>query len=187
MRSPLLTLPFALWASTLAAQDAQPNYHGDVAPIVQKRCQVCHRPNAIGPFSLLTYRDALGNSAMIEEVVRNRRMPPWHADAETTPLFSNARSLSEAERKTILDWVAAECPPGDKAKAPAPLTWRDPAAFAFEPDAVFQTPYPFKVPAEGVVDYQYYLVPTSFPEDRWITDWQVTVDAPGVVHHVLGS
>ena len=46
-----------------------PTFHGDVEAIFQRRCQVCHRPDAIGPFDLLTYKDALGNSAMIEEVV----------------------------------------------------------------------------------------------------------------------
>ena len=32
-----------------------PTYTKDVAPIVQKNCQVCHRPGEAGPFPMLTY------------------------------------------------------------------------------------------------------------------------------------
>ena len=41
---------------------AVPTYTKDVAPVLQKNCQVCHRPGEAGPFSMLTYeRDpALG-------------------------------------------------------------------------------------------------------------------------------
>jgi mono/diheme cytochrome c family protein len=183
LAAPLLALLSV--ASLASAQDSAPTYHEDVAPIVQERCQTCHRPGGVGPFSLLTYTDALGNSAMIDEVVRTRRMPPWHADDKTTAQFSNSRVLPQSERKTILDWIAADCPAGDETKAPAPIAWPDPKGYNFEPDAVLQTPIPFVVPASGSVRYQYYRVHTNFDDDRWITDYQVKVDATEVVHHVL--
>ena len=41
------------------------------------------------------------------------------------------------------------------------------------------------MPAQGSIRYQYYRVTTNFDEDKWITDYQVKVDAPEVVHHVL--
>ena len=37
---------------------AQPTFHKDVEPIMQAKCQQCHRPNDIAPFALLTYDDA---------------------------------------------------------------------------------------------------------------------------------
>ena len=33
-------------------------YCKDVAPILNQHCAACHRPGEIGPFSLLTYKDA---------------------------------------------------------------------------------------------------------------------------------
>lgn len=52
-------------------------YSRDVAPILQRRCQTCHRPGQIGPFPLLTYEEAVESARMIREVVVQRRMPPW--------------------------------------------------------------------------------------------------------------
>src|SRR5262245_37221786 len=41
-----------------AAASRQVTFTKDVAPIMQAKCQTCHRPGAIAPFSLLTYEDA---------------------------------------------------------------------------------------------------------------------------------
>ena len=38
-----------------AAQEAEVVFTKDVAPILQRSCQVCHRPNNMAPMSLLTY------------------------------------------------------------------------------------------------------------------------------------
>src|SRR6185295_2926395 len=54
------------------------SFHKDVEPLLQEHCQACHRPGEVGPFSLLSYKDAYNNADMIEEVVSERRMPPWH-------------------------------------------------------------------------------------------------------------
>jgi len=37
------------------APSTPPTFSKDVAPILQKNCQVCHRPGEAGPFSMLTY------------------------------------------------------------------------------------------------------------------------------------
>ena len=68
-------------------------YAGDVAAIFQQKCQSCHRPGQVGPFSLLSYDDTRRHAAMIREVVEERRMPPWHADPRYGH-FDNDRSLS---------------------------------------------------------------------------------------------
>ena len=80
------------------------SYSGSVAAILQNKCQACHRPGQVAPFSLLTYDDARKHSAMIREVVAERRMPPWHADPRYGH-FGNDRSLSARDRATLLAWV----------------------------------------------------------------------------------
>jgi peroxiredoxin len=58
-------------------KESGPTYSKEVAPILQRRCQVCHRDGQSAPFSLLTYADASGWAGAIAEVVEQGRMPPW--------------------------------------------------------------------------------------------------------------
>ena len=93
-------------------------FNKDVFPILQRNCQVCHRPGEAAPMSLLTFKEARPWARSIKEKVVNRVMPPWHADPRFGR-FANDPSLSDAECKTIADWVAAGAPLG-AAKDPVP-------------------------------------------------------------------
>jgi peroxiredoxin len=158
-------------------------YAHDVAPIVQARCQSCHRPGQVGPFSLLTFEDARRWGSGIHEVVDNRRMPPWHADPRHGS-FSNDRHLPPRERATLLAWVEDGCPSGDLTQAPPNPTFAEGWSIG-QPDQVFAIPAPYTVPAEGVVAYQRFRVKTGFTEDKWI---QAAEARPGdwrTVHHII--
>ena len=52
-----------------------------------------------------------GFAPMIREVVRTERMPPWHADPHYS-VFSNDRSLTKDEVKTLVHWIEAGAPRG---------------------------------------------------------------------------
>src|SRR5437773_1118040 len=52
-----------------------------------------------------------------------------------------------------------------------------------EPDLVISMPEPFTVPAEGVVEYQYFTVDPGFREDRWVRAVEVRPGNRKVVHH----
>jgi hypothetical protein len=54
-----------------------------------------------------------------------------------------------------------------------------------KPDVVLRMAREYSVPAEGVVNYQYFLVPTGFTEDRWIQAAEVRPGNRAVVHHVI--
>jgi len=103
---------------------AQPTFHKDVEPILQAKCQQCHRPNDIAPFALLTYSDASTYADDIRLQVGNKVMPPWKPVAGIGS-FRNSYALSDAERQTILDWVDAGIPEGDLADGPPPLPVND--------------------------------------------------------------
>ena len=60
--------------------DRQVTFTKDVAPILQRSCQACHRPGMMAPMSLLTYRDARPWARAIKTKVANREMPPWFID-----------------------------------------------------------------------------------------------------------
>src|SRR5207247_2647452 len=83
-----------------------------VLPILQKRCQDCHRPGQIGPMPLLNYEDAVGWSETIREVVAEKRMPPWYADPKHGK-FKNDRRLTDEELKALLSWLDGGMPKGD--------------------------------------------------------------------------
>src|SRR5262249_16682892 len=88
--------------------DGSITFSKDVARRVQNRCQECHRPGQIGPMALLSYDDVASWSETIREVVEERRMPPWHADPKHGK-FANDRSLTQAERDTLLSWIKQGC------------------------------------------------------------------------------
>jgi peroxiredoxin len=157
-------------------------YAADVAPIVQARCQTCHRPGQVGPFSLLTFEQARRWSVAIQEVVEERRMPPWHADPRYGT-FRNDRGLTARERATLLAWVEQGTPLGDAAAVPAPRTFPEEWSIG-TPDIVIPMREPFAVPAQGVVKYQHFRVPTGFTEDRWIQAAEARPGDRAVVHHI---
>src|ERR1051325_6397942 len=72
----------------------------DVAPIIQKNCQVCHRPGEIAPMSFMSYKEVRPWARSIREKVVTREMPPWFADPKHTE-FSNDCRLSQKEIDTI--------------------------------------------------------------------------------------
>ncbi|MBI1830593.1 MAG: redoxin domain-containing protein, partial [Planctomycetes bacterium] len=58
------------------AKEGNVTYHRDVAPILQKHCQECHRPGEVGPFSLITYKQAVNWAKDIKDYTQRREMPP---------------------------------------------------------------------------------------------------------------
>src|SRR5215510_12307068 len=106
-----------------AAQAAQPQvtFTKDVAPILQRSCQVCHRPGAIAPMSLLTYEDARPWARAIKEKVVKREMPPWYIDKNIgITEFKDDPSLSDADIAAISKWVDGGAAMGNPADMPAP-------------------------------------------------------------------
>ena len=160
-----------------------PTYSKDVAPIVQKNCQVCHRPGEAGPFSLLTYADVRRQATKITDALAEGKMPPWFADPHYGK-FSNAMGLSASEIDTIVKWADGGTPQGDPRDLPKPTEWVEGWGIG-TPDMVFELPMPFEVPASGVVDYQHVIVPTHFTEDRWIQAAEVRPTERDVVHHLI--
>lgn len=159
-------------------------YAKEVSRILLKRCVDCHHEGDVAPFSLTNYDEVIGWAEMMKEVVADRRMPPWLASPENHD-FVNNPSLSEEEKQTLFAWIDSGCPKGDEKDLPElpPLAkgW-----CMSQPDDVFyMSDEPYKVPAEGTVRYQYYVVDPGNKEDRWIKEAEVRAGTPSVVHHVI--
>jgi len=155
----------------------------DVAPILQAHCQSCHRPGEAAPFSMLTYDDVRPWAGAMKLAVQQKLMPPWFADPQYGH-FANDRSLSAQDIKTIVAWVTAGAPEGDPKDLPPPAKFTEGWGIP-QPDLVFQLPKPFPVPASGMVEYQYVIVPTGFTKDTWVQAAEVRPTERAVVHHII--
>lgn len=161
-------------------------YTKDVAPILYKSCAACHRPGEIAPMSLLSYKDVRPWAKSIREVVAERRMPPWLADPHYGE-FSNDRRLSQKEIDTIVAWVDAGAKEGDAKDLPAKPNFSDVGWKFGTPDVVLPMTVEASVPADGVVAYRHFVVPTNFTEDKYIQYAEIKRGDPSVVHHVIVS
>jgi peroxiredoxin/mono/diheme cytochrome c family protein len=159
-------------------------YSKHIARIFQNRCVECHRAGEIGPFALTSYEEALGWGETIREVVDQGRMPPWFADPNVGHFENDAR-LSEEEKTQISQWVDAGCPQGDPKDLPEPRQflegWNVP-----QPHVIYKmADKPYQVPAEGVIDYQHFVIDPGFKEDKWMTACEARPGNRSVVHHIL--
>jgi peroxiredoxin len=160
-------------------------FNKQIVRILQKRCIECHREGEIGPMDLTNYSEVAGWAEMIQEVIHDGRMPPWHASPNYGN-FANDRSMSEEEIQLIDRWVAAGVPEGDRNDLPEPKKYVTGWQLPKEPDMVVQmADKPFQVPARGDVRYQYFRVDPGFTEDKWLKAAEILPSNPAVVHHVL--
>ena len=173
-------------AGGLLAGTTEPSsitFNKQVLPVLQKRCQECHRPGEPAPFSMLTYKDARPWAKAMKEAVLTKKMPPWFADAAYGH-FSNDRRLTREEIQTLVSWADQGALEGDAKDAPAPLQFTEGWTIG-KPDIVYEMPVDYVVPAKGTVEYTYFLLPKAFTEDRWIEKIEVRPGARSVVHHVV--
>jgi hypothetical protein len=172
----------ALLTCTIGLSAAESvTFNGNVAAILQKNCQECHRPGEIGPMSLLTYQEARPWAKAIKQAVLVKKMPPWFADPAYGH-FSNDRRLSDADIKTLVAWVDAGAPEGNAKDKPKPVDWLEGWNIG-KPDYVVEMPVEYTVPATGVIDYTYIIVPSGFTEDKWVKAAELRPSNRAVVHH----
>lgn len=157
----------------------------DVAPIMQKNCMVCHRPGEIAPMSLLSYKEVRPWAKSIREAVTSRRMPPWLADQKYGE-FSNDCRLSAKEIETITAWVDGGAKEGEAKDLPPNPTFLEGWSIG-KPDVVLTMPEAYSVPAEGVIPYKYFAVPTDFTEDKYVQFAEIRQGNRKIVHHVIAD
>jgi len=170
-------------AALPAAPAQEITFHKQIEPILQARCQGCHRPGEAAPMSLLSYQEARPWAKAIREAVLVRKMPPWFADP-AHGVFANDRRMPQEEIDRIVAWVDGGAKEGDPKVAPKPRTFTDGWVMG-KPDAVIEMPVDFPVPASGTVEYTYFVVPTGFTEDKWVENVEVRAGNSKVVHHVV--
>ena len=168
-----------------ADESSDVTYSNQISRIFQKHCVECHRAGEIGPFGLTEYSEVVGWSETIAEVIRDQRMPPWHANPRHGS-FQNERLMSEDEKRLVAEWVASGSPRGDDKLLPQPIDYVTGWRLSSRPDAVIaMRDRPFTVAAEGTIEYQYFVVDPGFTEDKWIRAAEIIPGNRAVVHHAI--
>jgi|GEM_PF-97269 len=168
---------------TKPSETAKSSYYRDVLPILQNRCQQCHRHGEIGPFALSDYEVVRDWGPTIRDAVTERRMPPWPADRKIGN-FQNDCSLTDQEINAITQWVEEGCPQGDSAEKPAEKKFVEGWNIG-KPDRIFSMPESFHVPATGVIEYKNFYVSPVFTKDTWVQGVECRFGNHSVVHHML--
>jgi peroxiredoxin len=164
------------------AKDGKVTYHRDVQPILQRHCQECHRPNEVGPFSLMTYKQAVNWAADIKEYTKKREMPPWKVSEGVS--FQSERKLTDKQIKTLADWADGGTPKGIEKDAPPPAKFPDGWRLG-TPDLILEPAGDFVVGASGKDIFRCFVMPTKLTEDQYVAAVELRPGNPQVVHHLL--
>lgn len=170
-------------SAAASSATGSPTFYRDVLPILQERCEACHRVGEIGPMPLVSYAQVRSFARVIAASVTARKMPPWFADPHVGH-FSNDPSLTPKEIATLVTWAETGAPAGNPRDAPAAPQfargWIIP-----QPDIVFRMPTPVALPAEGDVPYTYEIVHTGFTEGKWVSKSEIRPTSRENVHHAV--
>ena len=102
----LLVSASAVPAAAQSASAPQVTFAKHVAPILQNKCQNCHRKDTFAPMSLVTYEEVRPWARAIKTKVVGREMPPFYIDKNVgIQEFSNDASLSDCADEVVLPQV----------------------------------------------------------------------------------
>ncbi len=181
------------------AQDAasgEVTFTKDIAPILQRSCQNCHRPDGGAPMSLLSYEEVRPWARSIKYRTGLRHqpeaMPPWYIEKDIgIQDFKNDPSLSDAEIDAIAAWVDSGAPLGNPADMPPPVEFLGIDQWAIgEPDLIISSP----TVEVGAADPDWWgpigETPTGLLEDRYVAaieQKEVNDREPGTKRATVGS
>ena len=196
----LITLMAATANAQMPANSAttpgQVTFTKDIVPILQVKCQTCHRDGAIAPMSLITYQETRPWAKDIKQRVLKRTMPPWFLDkAVGIQHYANDTSLSDDQIAMIAKWVDEGAPQGDPKDMPPPKVFEDDGGWLLakilgrQPDMVLEAPdYTVKV---GDQDQWFRPVTeVGLTEPRWVEAIEVrpsTKESRAIFHHITAS
>lgn len=155
-----------------------------IAPIIYKNCSPCHRPGQSGPFSLLSYADAVKKAKQIKFVTKTKYMPPWPADENYTH-FVGERSLTDDQIKQISDWVDLNTPRGDSLKEITTPIFEN-ISFFGEPDLVIKAQKPVEIKGNGTDAFLILKFPYRISNDTIADIIEFVPNQRKLVHHVNG-
>ena len=158
-----------------AGPQGEVTFSRDIAPILQRSCQQCHRPDSIAPMSLINYEQVRPFARAIKLQTSLRHMPPWYMEKNVgIQGFRNDPSLSDDEIAKIATWADGGAPQGNPADMPPPLTFAGRTVWtAGKPDLIVKSP---SVTVDANAPDWWGAIgetPTGLTEDRYIASVEI--------------
>src|SRR5262252_3706509 len=151
----------------------------DIAPILQRSCQNCHRPDGVAPMALVTYEDVRPWARAIKQRTsvgpKAGVMPPWYVEKNIgIQQFQNDPSLSDDEIAMIGKWADGGAPRGNPADMPPAKVWADNSAWQIgTPDLIVKSE---DILVKGnAPDWwgEIKSIPTGLTEDRYVSALEI--------------
>jgi len=155
-----------------------------IAPIIYKNCSPCHRPGQSGPFSLLSYADAVKKAKQIKFVTKTKYMPPWPADANYSH-FVGELGLTDDHIKQISNWVDSNTPRGDSTKEIVSQVYKN-ISFFGKPDLVINAQRAVQIKGNGTDAFLIMKFPYQIEKDTIADIIEFVPHQRKLVHHVNG-
>lgn len=168
----------------MPSEPTGPTYYGDIAPILEESCAVCHSEGEIGGFALTSYDDAKAWAPLMAMKVATREMPPWPPRG-SSPAMMHDRSLSNDAIAAIMTWAENGAPEGDAAKrAPVGIPERVEIG---TPELIGDIGVDYVPDTSLRDDYRCFAIDLGTTEDRIAVGYRITPGNRGSVHHVITS
>lgn len=152
-----------------------------VAAIIHNHCTPCHQPNAVAPFSLITYPQIKRKAQTIKTVLQHKIMPPWFAD-DGYHRFLNAPAITDEQRAMIVQWIVEKCPAPKQ-----PITYVKDTVQRVDlgnPDLSFTVGEEFEIPTNDEL-YQCFTLDLNLNETVSIQSIEFVSSNPKTIHHIM--
>lgn len=164
-------LPLAAGMGLRAEQSsgAVVTYHGDLAPILSRKCVPCHSPGGNAPFYLQNYDQVRKRGWLIRQMVLIRYMPPCDAVSEFGE-FCETPMLTDYETVLVQRWVQhgmKQGPAGGAAPTPARALRIQGPSRTLRPTA------PIQIEPEGAPYWRIIRIPLNLPPGTRIRSFDI--------------
>jgi len=203
-----LAAPFSGISAAPADVSDEVTFTKNIAPILQRSCENCHRADGVAPMSLQTYEEVRPWARSIKQRTsigpKAGVMPPWYIEKNIgIQKYKNDPSLSADEIAMIAKWADNGAPRGNPEDMPPPKHYADASAWSIgTPDLVIKTKE--LVVKANAPDWwgEIESVPIGLTEDRYVSALEVkevndidtrggsgrqTVGGRYVFHHMIWS
>jgi len=154
-------------------------YHRDARAIIESKCNSCHVDGAIAPFALSDFESVTTNAGIAKYALDHNTMPPW-PPVEGCNEYTHNRSLSAADRETLIAYFDGEMAEGDPADYTKPTNTVAP----IEPDLTVKMSKAY-TPLVEPDDHRCFIIDWPETETKFLTGYQVVPGKAEVVHHVI--
>jgi cytochrome c553 len=170
---------FILGIQLLQAQT--PTWSDKVASIIYSNCSSCHHTGGIGPFTLMSYQDAVDHALNIKSQVQAKLMPPWKPDPDYVH-FMNERKLSDDDINTIANWVDGGTPTGDLAQAPPAPTFSTGSQMVSIDQSI---QWPKWTVSSDIDEYRTFVIHSDYAQDVYLNQIEYAPGNGSIVHHMV--